>query len=645
MKRAVGILAVLALGAGFPAEAQKLNPIHWKFELNAPAAAPGGHVLGRLTATMDDEWHLYSLSTPKGGPIATTVSLAGSPAVQSYKVYQPAPLRKLDPNFGIDTETFGKEVVFLFDIALDPGAPQGPVELTANARYQSCTDRQCLPPKKVQAAANLNIDPSAKAAVPVIPAGYTEFAAAAAAVTPPNRPPGKPTTANAGTAAAGDSLATFLLVAFGFGVAAIFTPCVFPMIPITLSFFLSREGVTRSETLKQAILFCLGIIVLFTGIGFAITALLGPFGVVQLGSNPWVNGFIALVFFVFGLSLLGAFEITLPSGLLTRLDSASRQGGSLGTLLMGLTFSLTSFACVGPFIGTLLAASVQGGKLQPLLGMASFATGLSAPFFLLALFPSYLKRLPRSGGWMVRVKVVLGFIVMAAMLKYLSSVDQVLQWNVLTRERFLATWFVLFALAGLYLLGLLRMEGIDKDETVGIGRLLAGVGLLAFSLSLLPGMFGAKLGELDAYVPAGTGGGLAGNAAGAPEAADAWMKNDYTAAQAKARSENKALLIAFTGYACTNCHWMKANMFPRPEIAAAVKDMIKVELYTDGTDQESEQNQKLQETKFGTVAIPFYALLDPSGNVIATFGGATRKAPEFLAFLEKSNPVRTAETR
>jgi len=638
VKRAARVLAVfVAFGLCVPAEAQKLNPIHWKFELKPASAAPGGHVLGRLTATMDDEWHLYSLSTPKGGPIASTVSLADSPAIASYKIYQPQPVRKLDPNFGIETETFGKEVAFLFDIAVSPSASGGPVELTANARYQSCTDRQCLPPRRVPSTATLTLDAAARTETPTIPAGYTEFVAAATA------PAAAPAIQKGGAAVAGDSLVTFLLIAFGFGLAAIFTPCVFPMIPITLSFFLSREGASRSETLKQAILFCLGIIVLFTGIGFAITALLGPFGVVQLGSNPWVNGFIALVFFAFGLSLLGAFEITLPSGLLTRLDSASRQGGVIGTLLMGLTFSLTSFACVGPFIGTLLAASVQGSKLQPLLGMAAFATGLSAPFFLLALFPSYLKRLPRSGGWMVRVKVVLGFVVLAAMLKYLSSVDQVLQWNILTRERFLATWFVLFALAGLYLLGLLRMEGIDKDETVGVARLLVGVGLLAFALSLLPGMFGAKLGELDAYVPIGSGGGIA-NGAAVPESAG-WMKNDYTGALARAKAEGKPVLIAFTGYACTNCHWMKANMFPRPEIAAALKDIIKVELYTDGTDPESGQNQKLQETKFGTVAIPFYALVEANGNVIATFGGATRQAPEFLAFLTKGNPVRTAESR
>ena len=241
------------------------------------------------------------------------------------------------------------------------------------------------------------------------------------------------------------------------------------------------------------------------------------------GPIIWVNAFIALVFIVFGLSLLGAFEITLPSSLLTKMDQASQRGGSLGTLLMGLTFSLTSFACVGPFIGTLLAGSVQRGGIQPALGMMTFASGLASPFFLLALFPAYMQRLPRSGGWLARVKVVLGFIIVAWSIKYLSAIDQVLQWNVITRERFLAAWIVLFALAGLYLLGFLRMEGIRGDDTLGVGRMLAGAAFLIFAISLIPGMFGSALGELDSFVPLAKEG--SGPAASGKRGL-AWMKND-----------------------------------------------------------------------------------------------------------------------
>jgi thiol:disulfide interchange protein DsbD len=449
-----------------------------------------------------------------------------------------------------------------------------------------------------------------------VPAGYTEVK--------PGAPPIERVPEKVPTPSTQQGIAAFALTAFGFGLAAIFTPCVFPMIPITVSFFLNQRG-----GFVQALVFSLGIVVLFCALGLGVTALAGPIGIAQLGGNPWVNAFIAGVFGIFAMSLLGAFEITLPSGLLTKLDSASRRGGYFGTLLMGLTFSLTSFACVGPFVGPLLASSVQAQGAQPVVGMAAFATGLASPFFFLAAFPSYLKKLPKSGGWMARVKVVMGFVLLAVMLKYLSNIDQVLQSNLLTRERFLAAWFVLFSMAGLYLLGVLRLEGIEAEDKLGIGRLSFAALFLIFAVSLLPGMFGAPLGELDAYVPAATGG-LGGNTTTAGGLQ--WMKNDYHAALARGHQENKLVLVTFTGYACTNCHWMKANMFPRPEIADIAKDLVLVELYTDGSDAASEENAKLEDTKFASVSTPLFVLLDANENVLAT-SGYTRDTQEFLAFL------------
>jgi thiol:disulfide interchange protein DsbD len=491
----------------------------------------------------------------------------------------------------------------------------------------------CLPPKKKTAAFTLTIDPSAPPITAlVVPAGYSEVGASQLSTSGPA--PAPPTDAAKTAQGAPISppgvqgLPAFLLTAFGLGLASIFTPCVFPMIPITVSFFLNGRG-----GLMQAFIFSLGIIVLFCALGLGVTALVGPFGVNQLASNPWVNAFITLVFCVFALSLLGAFEITLPSSLLTKLDSASRRGGYLGTLLMGLTFSLTSFACVGPFVGSILAASVQTKGAEPVLGMASFAGGLALPFFFLAAFPSYLAKLPRSGGWLARVKVVMGFVLLAAMLKYASVIDEVLQLNWITRERFLAAWFVLFAMAGLYLLGLLRLEGVEPGESLGIGRLLAASVFLIFAFSLLPGMFGAPLGDLDAYIPVATGG-LPGSTA---ETGPKWMKDQYAEALDRAKQENKLVLVDFTGYACTNCKWMKANMFPRPEIADAVKDMVLVELYTDAGKQ-ADEFQKLEQDKFKTIAQPYYAILDSSGNEVAHFGGLATDAREFLAFL-KTRPA------
>ncbi|HXA06148.1 MAG TPA: cytochrome c biogenesis protein CcdA [Bryobacteraceae bacterium] len=629
--RAARVLLALLLTAASGA-AEKLDPAKWSLELQPAAAAPGSKILARLQAKIESGWHLYSLTTPAGGPIRTTVRLADNTAVASFRVFEPPPKRAFDPNFNLDTETYEGAPVFLIEIENRKDAAPGASEIAAEVRYQICDPTRCLPPVKRRATATFTIDPNAKTAAVEIPAGYTEFKPGVTAPVPASARP------VAGTDP-GD-LAVFLLTAFGFGLAAIFTPCVFPMIPITMSFFLNRPSGSRRESVTQALIFCIGIVVLFSGLGLMATAVLGPLGIVQLGSNPWVNAFIAAIFLAFGLSLLGAFEITIPSSLLTRLDRASQKGGTAGTLVMGLTFSLASFACVGPFVGTLLAASVQGGAMRPLIGMMAFASGLALPFFLLAIFPSYLTRLPKSGGWLARVKVVMGFVILAAMLKYLSSVDQVLQWNVLTRERFLAIWIVLFAVAGLYLLGYVRLEGVSKDEPLGLWRLLIGIGFLAFAVSLAPGMFGGKLGELDAYVPVASG--SSSFNASSLEGSLTWMKNQFPEAMAKARQENKLVFVNFTGYACTNCHWMKANMFTRSDIHAALQNFVLLDLYTDGTDEPSRLNGELEEKTFGTVAIPFYAIFDTQGKVVASFPGSTRNPKEFLAFLNTPGAASAA---
>src|SRR5579862_7633526 len=508
------------------AMAQAPDPVQWTLSSDTSKAAPGAVVPLHLIAKIEPGWHLYSL-TPTEDIIPTTVGFAENPAIDSIAVYQPKPDKKVDPVLKHEVETYTGEAVLLVQAQLKKDAPTGELALTAQVRYQTCNDKECLRPKKKTAAFTLTVDKGAAAlAAFAIPAGYAQaklnVAASPAAAAPVAE------AAAAASPAQTDALGPFMLTAFGLGLLSVFTPCVFPMIPITVSFFLNQRG-----GILQAVVFSLGIVVLFCALGLGVTAAVGPFGVNQLGSNPWVNTFIAAVFTVFALSLLGAFEITLPSGLLTSLDRASRRGGYAGTLLMGLTFALTSFACIGPFVGSLLAASVQTKGSQAVLGMVSFAGGLASPFFFLAAFPQYLKKLPKSGGWLARVTVVMGFVLLAAMLKYASNIDQVLQLNWITRERFLAAWFVLFAMAGLYLLGLLRLEGIEAGETLGIARLLIASVFLVFALSLLPGMFGAPLGELDAYVPAPTGGGIGGSST-ASATRPPWMKNQYHEALDKA---------------------------------------------------------------------------------------------------------------
>ena len=562
------------------------------------SVAPGGKALLHIAAKVDPGWHIYSGSSPAGIP--ASFQIAPNPAIEKARMFQAAPKKAYDANFGAETETYEGSAQFLLELQLKKDAPAGDARYAVNAKYQVCNATECDPGKWSGTFAMV-VASAASSAAP-IPPGFAEV---------------KLHAANSADAAAQAGWLGFLALAFGFGLASIFTPCVFPMIPITMSYFMNKRG-----SVSQAVTFCLGIIVLFSGIGLIVGAALGPVGVVALGQSPWVNGFIALLFVVFGLSLLGAFEITIPSALLTRLNKSSEQGGIIGTLLMGLTFALASFACVGPFMGALLAGSIAGGSLRPPLGMVAFATGLALPFFLLALFPAYLKRMPKSGGWLSRVKVVMGFVILAWSLKYLASVDQVLQWNVLTRERFLAVWIVLFACAGLYLLGFLRLEGVKPEDRIGLGRLLCGMAFLAFAISLAPGIGGGKLGELDAYVPLAPGN-------------LQWMQNQYREALDRARREGKLVFVNFTGYACTNCHWMKANMFTRPEIEAQMNKFVLVELYSDTGDATSDANQKIELAKFNTVAEPYYAILSPDETVVASFPGLTRDPAQFSAFLRK----------
>ncbi|HVN02823.1 MAG TPA: protein-disulfide reductase DsbD domain-containing protein, partial [Bryobacteraceae bacterium] len=291
---------VLLLLAALPLlGAQGPNYVHWTLSLDPASAAPGAKVTARLEGQIDSGWHLYSMTT--AAAIPTTIKVAANPAVDKIRIFQAPPKRAYDPNFQLDTETYENTAAFVLELQLKPDAPAGATPISAEVRYQTCNDKVCIPPVRRTATATLTIDPGARAAAPAIPAGYAEVTGApkpprAAATPAPESPDSQ-------------GLGAFLLLAFGVGLAAIFTPCCFPMIPITMSYFLNRQG-SRREAIFHAVLFCLGIVVLFSGLGLLTTAILGPFGVVQLGSNPWVNGFIALVFLAFGLSLLGAFEIT-----------------------------------------------------------------------------------------------------------------------------------------------------------------------------------------------------------------------------------------------------------------------------------------------------------------------------------------------
>ncbi len=619
----VGVLLGLQ-AAALPA--QVYDPVQWELAFDKTSAPPGSTVLARLTATIEDGWHVYSTTTPEGIPLGLAV--ADSAGVAAWRAHQPEPQTVYDPNFQAEVEWYTGQAVILVELDLTPAAT-GDLIVEALARYGACDDRQCLPPRTKTATATLAVAPGAVLTARDIPGGYQPIQE-----NPVRRPRRlEPTPASAGPTdfrAGSESLLGFCLLAVGFGFAAILTPCVFPLIPIYMGSFMGGGERPWGAVIRQAGTFCLGVVVLFSALGGALAAFLGPFGLSEIGSNAWVNLLIAGVMATFALSMLGAFEITAPSSWTSGASARSVGSGVASTLMLSVVFTLASFACTGPFMGALLAGSVASGSTAyPVLGMTMFATGLAAPFLLLALFPALLNRLPRSGGWLATTKRTAGFVILAVGLKYLGNADRVFGWEFLTRERFLAIWIVLFALAALYLWGLVRLGDDGPTEGVGLVRLGAGAVFLALAISLVPGMFGGPLGELDAHVPEAASGGFgAGGNAGL-----VWIKDDLDGATAQAQAEGKPLLISFTGYACSNCKWMKANMFTKPEVQTLLRDTVLVELYTDGWDEASERHQQLQVERFRSSSIPYYALLHPDGALAATFGGQTRDIEEFRAFL------------
>ena len=615
-------LVVLSALAFSQAGASKLNPIRWTLEAGSPAATPGSTVLLQLRAQIEKGYHLYSFTTPPGGPIRTTAELRPNPAVGGFRLYQPTPKRHVDPTFGIPVETFEDSVSFPLLATLRKTADSGNFTPTVQVRYQACSSEICLPPVTRVVSATLMLK-----------------SGGALSARPPEGDRLVSSSGSISGAEMGSSRTPldfrFLGIAFGFGILALFTPCVFPTIPLTVTFLLGGEKTDRRSTLAKAALFCLGIVMIFSLLGLGVTTLAGPFSVIQLASNPWVNGFIAVVFLLMGLSLVGAFNLTLPSSWITSADGAARKSGVIPTLLLGLTFCLASFSCVGPFLGTLLASSAQTGGWTPALGTVAFSFGLASPFFLLASFPAYLKKLPRSGPWLEQTKIIFGFIVLAFAFKYLGSADSVMHWGLFTRERILAIWLALLLVLSLYLLGQVRLSNDEAKYKMSVGRALAGTAVLAVGISLLPGLWGANLGWWEAYLPINED--VTANANMRPIGKTSrWLKDDYQAALAQAKQENKPVLIAFSGYACTNCHWMKANILSKPEVAEALNQYVLLELYTDGTDAASQRNQKLEQDHFATVALPYYVITDASGQQQGHLEGLTRKAKDFVSFLHRT---------
>lgn len=675
LRLAPGVAAV-APGAAFRVQLVATMGEGW--HLYSTTQPPGGPIATRITVS-------------KG----QIVTLDG-------KIEAPAPQVSFDQNFGMDTELFEGEVTFVLPLRVAADATPGPHTIAVETYFQACNDQVCLPPRTVKSAVEMVVAGAALAGAPAgstaalvtaapaaaatvertAPAGGARMAttpespaasvarpaesrrpdsaapdtaraeavagpevaqSAAPSVAPAPAPvaavpPGAAQGADAEGPAGAQSLWSFLWLAITMGALALLTPCVFPMIPVTVSYFTSQAAGSRKKAVGQALTYMAGIVLTFTALGMAMALLVGATSLSRFAASPWLNVVLGALFVAFAFSLFGFYEIQVPSAVLSKLDAATRRTGGghiVGTLLMALTFTLTSISCTAPFVGTLLVMAAAGSWQWPLVGMLAFSTVLAFPFFLLALAPQLLASLPRSGGWMSAVKVMLGFLVVAASTKFFSSADTVWGWGLLTRDVVLGSWIAVGLLMMAYVLGLFRFQHDSPVKHVGVVRLATALvcGTLAFWLA--SGLGGRPLGELDALLPLASP--AAGPAAGTSGAGGlGWLVNDYEGALAEARRSGRRVFLDFTGYTCTNCKWMETNMFPRDEVRRELERFVRVRLYTDGEGELYQRFQRLQEEKFKTVAVPYYAVVEPDGTTVGTFAGLTRDSGQFVRFLKQA---------
>ncbi|UCF38513.1 MAG: thioredoxin family protein [Acidobacteriota bacterium] len=631
--RILAVLACLLWTASLSAQ----NVVRFDLVLDSEPRPAGSTFDAVVRAEVESGWHLYSMDVPKGGPIPTTLTVQEDGVFAPGGVpIEPTPIPWFDQNFGMQTNYFEDTVDFLVPVVVKADAPAGDHELQVKIRFMACNDSSCLPPQTKVVLASVNVVAGSgleETAVLPVEVDAESPADVGEAVEPAS---GEATPSDTGENGLPLNTLAYIWFAMGMGALALLTPCVFPMIPITVSYFTKRDAKTRGRAVFEAGLYSFGIIATFTLLGFSLTYLFGAGGINRLAASPLVNIFIALIFIVFALSLFGVLEIRLPSSWLSAINKKSTQTkGVMGIFLMALTFSLTSFTCTVPFVGTVMVAALQGDVLWSLLGVTAFATVFSLPFFLLALFPSWLQSLPKSGNWMNSVKITMGFLELAAALKFISNVDLVYQWEFITRPVFITVWLAIGLVMAVYLLGWIRFSHESPTESIGATRVLFAILFLSVSFYLLRGLFGFSLGELDAFLPPRDYGAVSGQVFGsepAGEEGEHWLSN-YEEALEVAQAENKPIFIDFTGYTCTNCRWMEANIFPLPEVQELFRRFVLVRLYTDGTEPEHEENRRLEEERFKTIALPYYAIMSPADEVIRTFPGLTRNKDEFVAFL------------
>ncbi|SMP19873.1 protein-disulfide reductase DsbD family protein [Flavobacterium hercynium] len=635
--------------------AQILEPVKWTSKIEQKS---GKNAVLIFDGTIEKDWHMYSQFTPEGGPLALEIVFKNQKG--NYELVGKAKEGKTrtayNDIFEVD-ETFfeGKAHIEQEIKIINPNLKT--VEVTFD--FQVCKEVCINSSKKF----SINIPSTFKMdAVPaIVEAQLDETKVPALVVDTIKTPPASKVTEVAKAdetlakadlpAAASRSLWSIFFIAFISGFAALLTPCVFPMIPMTVSFF-TKQSKSRAKGIRNAIFYGISIIAIYVILGLIVTKIFGADALNALSTDVWFNVIFFIILIIFATSFLGAFEIMLPNSWGNKVDQQADRGGIIGILFMALALAIVSFSCTGPIVGTLLVEAASNGGIAPVIGMLGFSLALALPFMLFAMFPGWLNSLPKSGGWLNTVKVVLGFLELALAFKFLSNADLVLQLHLLEREVFIAIWIAIFAALTLYLFGKITLPHDSPLQHISVGRLYLGLLTLIFTIYLIPGLWGAPLKIISAFPPppqysespfgvGGSGNSNAGSEKGLPAGAELgphgiMVFHDYEDGVAYAKSVNKPIMLDFTGYACVNCRKMENNVWSDATVLPILKnDIVLISLYVDDKRELPKEEQFVTAagdkiitvgdkwtdfmiSKYKTNTQPLYVMTDLEGNNLNT---------------------------
>ncbi|MCG2459725.1 thioredoxin family protein [Flavobacteriaceae bacterium F89] len=641
--------------------AQIFEPVEWTTSVEKVTATEYSLV---STATIDPGWHMYSQEVPEDGPISTSFNYNPS---GGFEVVGPTKEEKghtvHDPVFDMVITYFEDKAEFRQQInLLDPDLES----IEGEVEFMVCDDEKCLPPTTVSLTYYIKgKEPTFGNSVGI---GTLNGGQDIKKVDAVDIPSAEPEQGKQGSDKRG--LWGIFFIAFLSGFAALLTPCVFPMIPMTVSFF-TKQSETRAKGVRNAIIYGLAIIVIYVLLGTAVTAIFGADSLNALATNVWFNLLFFLLLVVFALSFLGAFEILLPNSWTNKVDKQSDRGGVIGIFFMALALALVSFSCTGPIVGTLLVEAALRGGIGPIVGMFGFSLAIALPFALFAAFPGWMNSLPKSGGWLNTVKVFLGFLELALAFKFLSQADLVLQLHLLEREVFLSIWIAIFGALALYLFGKIQLPHDSPTTNISVGRLSMGLLVLAFTIYMVPGLWGAPLKLISAFPPPleysespyGVGytkaqnGSSVSESSKLPEGAH-WLPphdilafNDYDKGLAYAKKVGKPVMLDFTGWACVNCRKMEQNVWPDSRVLHLLKnEVVLVSLYVDdkreletAVDSKLKPGKKLkyigqkwsefQTLRYQANTQPFYVLIGHDEQKLAPPTAYTPDADDYYDWL------------